>query len=256
MNPERFGQQFAIAGRWIWAESGQGRQRCGCSAGRGWIFGLLLGLVCNAGLAAQPAQPKTAADIERALSVPGSPPGWQLRGAPSPSGGVGRLRGPAGIVDDPASTPPALRPPASAPTVQSIQSTIENLDYPTLIRERPKVAALIRFDLNSAHIRSDAYSLLNEYVSAFQSPALANAVLLIAGHTDAAGSAQHNLRLSDQRAQAVRNYLIEQGIAPDRLIARGYGSAHPIASNATAAGRELNRRSEFIRLDVTATANP
>ena len=125
-----------------------------------------------------------------------------------------------------------------------------------LIRDRPQVAALIRFDLNSAHIRNDAYPLLDEYVSALQSPTLANAVLLIAGHTDAAGSDQHNLLLSDQRARAVRDYLIKHGIAPDRLIAKGYGEAYPVASNATEAGRELNRRSEFIRLDKPATDNP
>ena len=216
----------------------------------GWMFGLMLGLVWSVGIAAQSAQPKTAADIERALSVPASPqPGLQLRGAPVPAG---RLRGPAGIVDDPAPASSALTRPASVPATQRV----ETLDYPLLIRDRPQVAALIRFDLNSAHIRSDAYPLLDEYVSALRSPTLANAVLLIAGHTDATGSDQHNLLLSDQRARAVRDYLIKHGIAPDRLIAKGYGEAYPVASNATEAGRELNRRSEFIRLDKPATDNP
>ena len=198
----------------------------------------MLGWIWNAGLAAQSPQPRTASEIERALSVPNSPqPGW-------------RLRGPASIVNDPAPAPPASTPPA--PTVQSA----ETLDYPTLTRNQPKVAAQIHFDVNSANIRSDAYPLLDEYVSALQSPALADAVLLIAGHTDAVGSDAHNLLLSDRRAQAVRDYLIQHGITPDRLIAKGYGEAYPVAPNATEADRELNRRSEFIRLDRAATGNP
>jgi outer membrane protein OmpA-like peptidoglycan-associated protein len=81
-------------------------------------------------------------------------------------------------------------------------------------------------------------------------------MLLIAGHTDAAGSDEYNLILSRERAQAVRTYLIEHGIAPDRLIAKGYGEAYPIASNATEAGREENRRSEFIRLDASTRVSP
>ena len=76
------------------------------------------------------------------------------------------------------------------------------------------------------------------------------------GHTDAVGSDERNLLLSQQRAQAVRDYLVERGIAPHRLIAKGYGEAYPVASNATEADRELNRRSEFIRVDASATINP
>ncbi len=149
------------------------------------------------------------------------------------------MRGPAGIVSDPTTTSRAT----------------DALDYPTLIRDRPKVAALIHFDPNSARIRGDAYKLLNEYVNALKSEALADAVLVIAGHTDAIGSDERNLQLSEERAQAVRDYLIKRGIAPDRLIARGYGEAYPVASNATEAGREFNRRSEFIRVDGSTTAN-
>jgi outer membrane protein OmpA-like peptidoglycan-associated protein len=152
---------------------------------------------------------------------------------------VGTLRGPAGIVSDPTTTSRAT----------------DALDYPTLIRDRPKVAALIHFDPNSAHIRGDAYKLLNEYVNALKSAALADAVLAIAGHTDAIGSDERNLQLSEERARAVRDYLIERGIAPNRLIARGYGEAYPVASNATETGRELNRRSEFIRVDGSTTVN-
>ena len=211
----------------------------------GWIAGLLIGLESGAVVAAPPATPETASEIERALGVPGGErPGLRLRGGPSSGGpGVGALRGPAGIVDDPAATSTAS-PPA------------DTLDYPALVRDRPKVAALIHFDPNSARIRDDAFKLLNEYAKALKSPALADAVLVIAGHTDSVGSDQRNLKLSQERAQAVRDYLVERGIAPDRLIAKGYGEAYPVASNDTEADRERNRRSEFIRVDGPATGAP
>ena len=219
----------------------------------GWIAGLLIGLESGAVVAAPPATPETASEIERALSVPGgAQPGLRLRGGPSSgSPDVGRLRGPAGIVDDPAN-PGAATPSAPAPVSRSM----DTLDYPTLVRDRPKVAALIHFDPNSARIRDDAFKLLNEYAKALKSPALADAVLVIAGHTDSVGSDQRNLKLSQERAQAVRDYLVERGIAPDRLIAKGYGEAYPVASNDTEADRERNRRSEFIRVDGPATGAP
>ena len=219
----------------------------------GWIAGLSIGLAGSTAVAAPPPSPETASEIERALGVPGgAQPGLRLRGGPSSgSPGVGRLRGPAGIVDDPVN-PGAVTPSAPAPVSRSM----DTLDYPALVRDRPKVAALIHFDPNSARIRDDAFKLLNEYAKALKSPALADAVLVIAGHTDSVGSDQRNLKLSQERAQAVRDYLVERGVAPDRLIAKGYGEAYPVASNDTEADRERNRRSEFIRVDGPATGAP
>ncbi|MCX8111880.1 MAG: OmpA family protein [Bacteroidia bacterium] len=68
----------------------------------------------------------------------------------------------------------------------------------------------------------------------------------IEGHTDSIGSAGYNQALSQRRAEAVRAYLIQQGISPERLTARGYGSSKPIADNRTEAGRALNRRTELL----------
>jgi OOP family OmpA-OmpF porin len=67
----------------------------------------------------------------------------------------------------------------------------------------------------------------------------------VAGYTDSSGSATHNLGLSDRRANTVRDYLIKLGVDPEMLDARGYGEADPIADNATAEGRERNRRVEL-----------
>lgn len=67
----------------------------------------------------------------------------------------------------------------------------------------------------------------------------------ISGHTDSQGKAEYNQTLSKNRAQSVRNYLIEKGINPDRITSQGYGQTQPIADNNTEEGRKQNRRTEF-----------
>lgn len=69
-------------------------------------------------------------------------------------------------------------------------------------------------------------------------------VIEIAGHTDNVGKAEANQKLSEDRANAVRQYLIKKGTAGERLIAKGYGDSQPVDDNGTAAGRQKNRRTE------------
>lgn len=71
----------------------------------------------------------------------------------------------------------------------------------------------------------------------------------IEGHTDDTGPATVNLRLSQERAQAVARYLESQGVSTDQLIAKGYGSTQPIDDNATEEGRSRNRRIEISYVD-------
>jgi outer membrane protein OmpA-like peptidoglycan-associated protein len=68
----------------------------------------------------------------------------------------------------------------------------------------------------------------------------------ISGHTDNVGSAESNKVLSENRAKAVYNYLIQNNISDNRLTYRGYGEEKPISDNNTEKGRALNRRTEFI----------
>ena len=70
--------------------------------------------------------------------------------------------------------------------------------------------------------------------------------LEIAGHADNVGAQDYNLALSQRRAEAVKNYFIARGVAEQHLAAQGYGSSLPIADNATAGGRQRNRRTEII----------
>ena len=70
----------------------------------------------------------------------------------------------------------------------------------------------------------------------------------IQGHTDNVGTERTNQILSQQRAQSVRNALIELGLDPNRISAKGYGSSKPVGSNQSSEGRSLNRRTAFVIL--------
>lgn len=77
--------------------------------------------------------------------------------------------------------------------------------------------------------------------------------VLIEGHTDSIGTPEYNIDLSRRRAEAVRGALMEQEIARDRIITKGYGEDYPVASNEIEAGRQQNRRVEVIILDKGVT---
>ena len=80
--------------------------------------------------------------------------------------------------------------------------------------------------------------------------------LAVEGHTDNVGSNEYNMNLSDNRANSVRDYLIQQGIIASSVRARGFGESRPVATNDTAAGRQENRRVELIVSgDAIGTAN-
>lgn len=112
----------------------------------------------------------------------------------------------------------------------------------------PKAGALILFDYNSAAIKEESKTLLRMYGNVLQGD-LADAVLVIAGHTDSKGSDQYNLALSRRRAEAVKEFLMaEYQIADLRLLIKPYGESKPIAPNETTDGRAKNRRVEFIRI--------
>ncbi len=105
----------------------------------------------------------------------------------------------------------------------------------------------IYFELNKATIKPESYPALQEAARILiDNP---NIKVEIQGHTDNIGSEKYNQDLSEKRAYAVMNYLVKNhGISPDRLVAKGYGSAKPIADNTTEQGRALNRRVEFVIL--------
>ena len=117
-----------------------------------------------------------------------------------------------------------------------------------LVKEEIKVGSVVQlnnisFEYNKATLKSQSYQELN-VVAKFLNDN--NTIEIeVAGHTDDIGSDKYNLKLSQERAEAVVEYLKGQGVAANRLSAKGYGETKPTASNATDSGREENRRVEF-----------
>lgn len=103
---------------------------------------------------------------------------------------------------------------------------------------------IINFATGSAQIPDYSAPFLNKAAEVIK-VGPTGMVIEIGGHTDNTGDANANLALSQQRAQAVQAYLVQQGVPAAMLTAKGYGDTHPIASNDTDEGRFRNRRIEF-----------
>ena len=101
----------------------------------------------------------------------------------------------------------------------------------------------ITFDTNKSNIKPNFYGTLNKVAQTLAEDN--QSAILVTGYTDNTGNDSINIPLSQARAQSVANYLAGQGVARTRINAQGQGSANPIASNATAEGREQNRRVEI-----------
>nr|WP_299382832.1 DUF5723 family protein [Allomuricauda sp.] len=128
-----------------------------------------------------------------------------------------------------------------------VPGTLSNHGCPEVTEEVQKqlnsYAKTILFNTGKSTIQSESLSvmidiiqILNEYPTA---------QFTVEGHTDSVGSSASNQRLSESRANAVRDFLIQNNIDPSRLTAIGYGEERPIASNATKEGRKQNRRVEI-----------
>ncbi len=101
----------------------------------------------------------------------------------------------------------------------------------------------ITFDTNKSDIKPNFYTTLNKVAQTLTEDNKSG--ILVTGYTDSTGNDSINIPLSQARAQSVANYLAGQGVARTRINVQGQGSANPIASNATAEGREQNRRVEI-----------
>lgn len=106
------------------------------------------------------------------------------------------------------------------------------------------LSAVTLFDFDRAALRPEGRARLDALVADLKAYPRAGTVRIV-GHTDNIGGAAYNQALSERRAQAVRDYLIAGGLAPERIVAAGSGADLPIASNDTAAGRQSNRRVEI-----------
>lgn len=163
-------------------------------------------------------------------------------------------RAPAPAPEPEPTPPPAPQPPPPPPPPADTDGdgVTDNLDRcPDTPRGVavdaygcPRVGSItlegVNFELNSAQLTPSSRDVLDGIAADLKKyPRLK---IELQGHTDSSGSDAYNLNLSQRRAEAVRNYLIEQGVSPSQLEAKGYGEAQPIADNKTAEGRAKNRR--------------
>jgi outer membrane protein OmpA-like peptidoglycan-associated protein len=105
----------------------------------------------------------------------------------------------------------------------------------------------VNFESGSAVLTPDSYKVLDQAVRSLM--AYPEVRVEIRGYTDNVGKASFNLGLSERRAEAVKQYLVNAGIDPARIVAKGFGEENPVSTNATPEGRAQNRRIEFRRLN-------
>lgn len=106
-----------------------------------------------------------------------------------------------------------------------------------------KMPSSITFDTGMAVIKPEFHRVLDDIGDTLVK--YESTVIQVAGHTDSVGSAEYNQQLSINRANSVKDYLVRDGVIPQRLLTTGYGESAPIADNATAEGRQQNRRVEI-----------
>src|SRR6266568_4192457 len=110
----------------------------------------------------------------------------------------------------------------------------------------PVILRGVMFEIGKSALKPESFTVLDIVAQSLN--ANPDIRIEIAGYTDNTGSSATNLRLSQTRADAVRAYLGSKGVAPSRMVAKGYAAANPIAANTTAAGRAQNRRVELHQL--------
>jgi OOP family OmpA-OmpF porin len=133
---------------------------------------------------------------------------------------------------DPEPSPPPP-PPTPAPTPPPVSKRI--------------VLRGVNFDFDKSDIRPDSRPVLDQAAEVLrQNP---NVRVSVEGYTDNIGTESYNQKLSVRRAEAVFRYLVNHGVAPERMEVVGYGESHPVADNDTESGRAQNRRVELQILD-------
>lgn len=150
--------------------------------------------------------------------------------------------------------------PAPQPVPVAAQTPSQPLpepQYKTVLSHKPVMLGGANFATGSARLKPTAHPQLDEVVQfAKQYP---DTHLLITGYTDNRGSSMMNHALSERRAESVKAYLVDRGVAAERITAQGMGEEHPVADNATAAGRAQNRRVEIrsvVREEHRVRVNP
>jgi outer membrane protein OmpA-like peptidoglycan-associated protein len=183
--------------------------------------------------AASPTGKTIGYELYRTIGCPGRPLLDTPCPVPAPPAQVAAAPEPA-----PEPAPAYVAPPAPAPAYVA--------PVPAPVPPKKLVLEGVNFDFDKSAIRQEDLDSIDKDVASLDS--WGNVNIEVAGHTDSRGSDEYNMKLSQRRADAVRNYLVSKGIAADRLFAKGYGESQPVADNATDEGRFKNRRVELVEI--------
>ncbi|MEO2066188.1 MAG: OmpA family protein [Desulfurobacteriaceae bacterium] len=134
------------------------------------------------------------------------------------------------------------------PEVKPTEPPITGAKPVAVVKEPEKVRVVMKdtvlFDFNSYQLKPEAKEMLRRVARTLnENP---DTVVVVVGYTDSTGSFNYNVKLSEKRAEAVRNELVLNGVDPTRVVTFGCGPKHPIAPNDTPEGRSLNRRVEIL----------
>ena len=143
-------------------------------------------------------------------------------------------------------------PPPPEPEPEETAEVVEDEEGDAMLRQGAIVITeRVTFETASADIRQQSLPILDD-VAALILRHDDIRLLRVEGHTDNVGDAQMNLRLSEERAASVVQYLVDQGVDPERLTSIGYGEERPVGDNRTEDGRAQNRRVEFNIMEMGA----
>jgi outer membrane protein OmpA-like peptidoglycan-associated protein len=151
-----------------------------------------------------------------------------------------------GSMDGSFSFNPVVIVPPPAPVVMAQPQAPVQQPIAVTLQQTGQVQLYIHFGTGSATLFDDSYPVLTELLGALRSnPTIG---LSLIGHTDAVGSSDYNMSLSAKRAEAVKFWLVQNGVLPSRLRTSGRGFSEPLDSNTTDYGRAVNRRVQAIRM--------
>ncbi|MCH8033560.1 MAG: OmpA family protein [Bacteroidetes bacterium] len=118
--------------------------------------------------------------------------------------------------------------------------------YDKLLTDGKIITTGIRFDINKATIKPESMGVINEIAKLMKDHS--DIIFSIEGHTDSDGDAASNQKLSEARANSVKDALVDLGIDASRLETKGYGESNPVNDNSTPEGKASNRRVEFVKI--------
>ncbi|SMC23077.1 Outer membrane protein OmpA [Desulfacinum hydrothermale DSM 13146] len=131
---------------------------------------------------------------------------------------------------------------------QEMRQALAGVEAASIRRDQNVLAVTFRsdvlFDYDSATLKPGAYDEIDRVARVLNN--YPQTRIRVEGHTDSTGSEAYNQQLSERRAMAVKNALVGRGVNPDRIDVIGYGESKPIATNATEAGRQMNRRVNIV----------